>query len=130
MDAARLLLGAAVAGVGVDTLLHPLPRTERTRPLIERLAPVPALRRDPEPLVRVHAAVIVAAGLLLATGRAPRLTAVTLAGAAVPGICLDHPFWAETDPAGRRAERARFLLRLGPVAAALIAARRPRGAVG
>ena len=65
--------------------------------LAEKIAPAahPAGR---ETLVRINAATQIAAGLALATGRAPRLAATVLAASLVPTTAAGHRFWEETRP--------------------------------
>src|SRR5699024_5810125 len=58
---------------------------------------------DAETFAKVNAAVQVGAGLLLATGRLPRIASTVLAGTVVPGRMGAHMFWTETDPQ-RKAE--------------------------
>ena len=47
-------------------------------------------------LVRVNAAIQLGAAAALATGRAPRLSAMVLAASLVPTTCAGHPFWEAT----------------------------------
>lgn len=61
-----------------------------------------------ETYVRVNAAVQVGAGLLLATGRLPRVASAALAVTLVPTTIAGHPFW-EAEGDERRAERTQFL---------------------
>ncbi|WP_265521860.1 DoxX family membrane protein [Oerskovia flava] len=75
--------------------------------------------RQVSSLVRVHGVATVVAGLFLATGKAPRVAALTLAGLAVPLAVANQPF---TGGEATRAERtAKFAKNLGAIGAALIA---------
>jgi len=53
----------------------------------------------------VTAGVQIGAGLLLASGKLPRLSSAALAVSVVPGSLGSHAFWNETDPARKAAER-------------------------
>ncbi len=119
---ARPLLAASFIGSGIDAVLHPMNRAERARPLMDRVSPALGLPRDPELLVRGNGALMAGAGVLLATGRAPRLSAAALAATAVPATLLDQPFWQQKDPERRRDERAILLRNLGLLGGVLLAA--------
>jgi uncharacterized membrane protein YphA (DoxX/SURF4 family) len=122
---ARPLLAATFITRGIDALLHPMSRAERAAPLVSRLARFEGagrLTKDPELLVRGNGAVMVGAGVLLATGTAPRVSALALAAAGLPATYLDHPFWAIEDPEHRRDQRSLFLRDVGLVGGLLLAA--------
>src|SRR5277367_4374851 len=88
---------------------------------LEATAPtVAALRTLPEPLggkvpsnpataARINAAVQVGGGLLLATGKLPRIASAALAVTVIPGSLGGHLFWTESDPE-RKAQKRRDLL--------------------
>lgn len=70
-------------------------------------------------LVRAHGIATATAGVLLALGKAPRASAITLALLTLPLAVVNQPF---TAPKGERAARTdRFLHNLASVGAALIA---------
>ena len=79
---------------GYETFRRPervAPRAEPVvRPLAERIPAVPAKTED---AVRLNGAVQMVAGLLLALGRFPRLSALALAGTLVPTTAAGHRFW-------------------------------------
>ena len=104
-----MLASALVVGA-VDTLRDPAPRVARVekspRSLRDRLPSY--LPDDPTTLVRLNAAAQVGAGLMLATGRMPRVAAGELAGTLVPTTVIGHPFWTEDEPAARRQQRMQF----------------------
>ena len=66
-----------------------------------REAALPA-RGHPSSWCRINGAVQVAAGLMLATGRFPRLSSALLAGSLVPTTLAGHRFWEEEDETRRR----------------------------
>jgi uncharacterized membrane protein YphA (DoxX/SURF4 family) len=53
------------------------------------------------------------AGSALALGRWPRQAAAVLASVLVPTTIAGHPFWEETTPQSRAAQRTQFLKNLG-----------------
>lgn len=71
--------------------------------------------------VRINAGVQLGGGLLLATGRVPRAASLALAGTLVPATVVDHPFWAESDPAARREQQLHFVKNLSLLGGLLIA---------
>ncbi|MFG2989508.1 DoxX family membrane protein [Streptomyces sp. NPDC048257] len=120
---ARPLLAAPFVTGGLRTLRRPEAVAEVAQPVVRAVGKrVPALARDPLQLVRVTGAVQAAAGLLFATGRAPRLTALTLAATLVPTSLTAHAFWTVEDPQERARQRAHFLTDLSELGALLIAA--------
>lgn len=104
-----MLASALVVGA-VETLRDPAPRVAQVEKspsaLRDRLPSY--LPEDPQALVRLNAAVQLGAGLMLATGRLPRVAAGVLAGTLVPTTIVGHPFWTEKDPGLRRQQRIQF----------------------
>ncbi|MER5777428.1 DoxX family protein [Streptomyces sp. NPDC002039] len=120
---ARPLLAAPHIVEGLRTLRRPETAAEVFQPFAEAVGKrVPAADGDPLKLVRIHGAIQVGAGLMIATGRAPRLAALTLAATVVPTALTGHAFWTEKDPEERARQRARFLTDLAAVGGLLIAA--------
>jgi putative oxidoreductase len=119
---ARPLLAASFVTGGLDAVLHPTPRAEAARPLVERLAPPLGLPADPELFVRGNGAAMVLAGVLFATGRLPRLTSVLLAATLLPSTYTEHAFWQEKDPQARHVQQTLFLKNLGLLGGTLLAA--------
>lgn len=109
---ARPLLACTFVVAGIDALRHPGPRVEMVRA---------AGLQSPETLVRANAASDLVAGLALATNRAPRLSALLLAGSLVPTTYVGHPFWAEKDKAVRKQQQTHFFKNLGMLGGLLLA---------
>ncbi|WP_323793847.1 DoxX family protein [Nocardioides sp.] len=86
-----------------------------------RNAGVP-LSNNPETLVKINAAVQIAGGLALATGKAPRLGALALSASMVPTTVAGHPFWSESDPAVKKTMQMHFFKNLSMLGGAIIAA--------
>jgi uncharacterized membrane protein YphA (DoxX/SURF4 family) len=125
---ARPLLSSSFVGDGVSSVLETQTRAENAAPLLRFAeARLPRaisvnLPADPATLVRVNAALQIAAGVSLAFGKAPRLSALTLAGTVIPASVSDNAFWIETDPRVRSAKRAAFLRSLSQLGGLIIAA--------
>ena len=96
--------------------------TERVVPLVQKAAPGLPIPEDPVTLVRLNAAVQVAAGVALATGRVPRLASATLAVSLVPTTVAGHRFWAESDPAQKATQRIQFFKNVSMLGGLLLAA--------
>ena len=84
------------------------PITEKLVPLAERAVPNAPIPTDPVTLVRINGAAQVLAGLALATGRVPRLSATLLAASLVPTTAAGHRFWEEEDPGKRANQKVHF----------------------
>ncbi|MEU6313643.1 DoxX family protein [Streptomyces sp. NPDC047014] len=120
---ARPLLAAPFIARGLRTVRRPDDALPVAQPVVQALGDrIPALAGDPKQLLRATGAVQAAAGLLLATGRAPRLAALTLAATLVPTSLTAHAFWTAEDPEERARQRAGFLTDLSALGGLLIAA--------
>ncbi|CAI9417510.1 DoxX family protein [Nocardioides sp. T2.26MG-1] len=96
------------------------PVTSRIVPLAKRLGiPLP---EDPETLVKLNAGVQLGAGLALATGRAPRISAAVLAASLVPTTAAGHRFWEVQDPTQRTQQKLHFVKNLSVLGGLVIAA--------
>ncbi len=127
---ARPMLAAIFVEGGIDTLRHPQGRAAKAAPFLEKyLAPL-GVTQDPELLVRANAAAMILGGSLLAMGRLPRPAAALLAGFLVPTTVAGHPFWAETDPAARKAQQMHFQKNVGLLGGLLLAAVDTEGGPG
>ncbi len=96
--------------------------TDKVIPLAEKAAPQLPIPSDPATLVRINGAAQVGAGLLLATGRAPRLSSTVLAATLVPTTAAGHRFWEESDPAVRANQKIHFFKNVSMLGGLLIAA--------
>ena len=75
-----------------------------------------------ETFARINAAVQIGGGLLLATGKLPRLASAALAFTVIPGSLGGHMFWNETDPQRKADERRAFMTDLSLLGGLIIAA--------
>ncbi|MEU0675849.1 DoxX family protein [Streptomyces sp. NPDC006172] len=119
----RPLLASMFVSGGLGSLRAPeqvAPAAEPVvRPVTER---VTALPDRTEQVVRLSGAVQVAGGLLLATGRVPRVAALALAATLVPTTLAAHRFWEAEDPDERARQRIHFLKNASMLGGLLIAA--------
>jgi uncharacterized membrane protein YphA (DoxX/SURF4 family) len=124
---ARPMLSAVFIGQGVDALRNPKPAADAARPTLEGLRKLPDPVRgnvpnDAETFARVNAAVQIGGGLLLATGKMPRLASAALAFTVIPGSLGGHMFWNEVDPQRKADQRRAFLTDLSLLGGLIIAA--------
>jgi uncharacterized membrane protein YphA (DoxX/SURF4 family) len=118
---ARPLLATPLIQTGLDAARHPGPQAELARPVLDRVTVPLKLPQDPILVVRAAGGVTVVAGLLLAIGKLPRLSALAIVLAA-PAVQNTQPFWQEKDPELRRSQRTTFLKNLGILGGTLLAA--------
>jgi uncharacterized membrane protein YphA (DoxX/SURF4 family) len=124
---ARPMLSAVFISRGVDALRSPKPAADAARGALEGLSKLPDpvgtnVPANAETVARVNAAVQIGGGLLLATGRLPRLASAALALTVVPGSLGGHTFWSETDPQRKADERRAFLTDVSLIGGLIIAA--------
>ncbi len=124
---ARPMLSAVFISRGVDALRSPKPAADAARPTLEGLSKLPdpvgtKVPSNAETVARVNAAVQIGGGLLLATGKLPRLASAALALSVVPGSLGGHTFWSESDPQRKTDERRAFLTDISLIGGLIIAA--------
>jgi uncharacterized membrane protein YphA (DoxX/SURF4 family) len=124
---ARPMLSAVFISRGVDALRSPKPAADAARPALEGLSKLPDpvgtnVPSNAETVARVNAAVQIGGGLLLATGRLPRVASAVLALTVVPGSLGGHTFWSESDPQRKADERRAFLTDVSLIGGLIIAA--------
>ncbi len=124
---ARPLLSVAFIGQGVDALRNPKPAADAARPALDGMRKLPDpvgtnVPSDAETFARFNAAVQIGGGLLLATGRLPRLASAALAFTVVPGSMGGHMFWTESDAQRKADERRAFMTDLSLLGGLIIAA--------
>jgi uncharacterized membrane protein YphA (DoxX/SURF4 family) len=123
---ARPLLSVAFIGQGVDSLLNPKSAAEAAAPAVDGLQALPdpvgsSIPSDPQTFAQVNAAVQIGGGLLLATGRMPRVASAVLAFTVLPANLGTHMFWTETDPQRKAELRQAFLKDLSLLGGLIIA---------
>jgi putative oxidoreductase len=120
--AARILTGSTYVLLGFDALREPGGRVDQAAPLLATMRKVAPLPEDDELLVRGNAAVMVVAGTLLALGKAPRLSALALAGSLIPTTLAGHSYWKAEDSATRKMQRIQFHKNMAMIGGLLFAA--------
>jgi len=123
---ARPMLAAVFIGQGFEALRSPKPAAEAARPALEGLQKLPdpvgsGVPSDAETFAKITAAVQIGGGLLLASGRLPRLASAALAGTVIPANLGAHMFWDEHDEALKAEKRRAFLTDLSLLGGLLIA---------
>ena len=123
---ARPLLSVVFIGQGIEALRSPQRAAETARPTVEvlRKLPEPAATKvpqDPVTLARLNAGVQIGGGLLLASGKMPRVASAALACTVVPGSLGGHLFWTESDPERKAQLRRDFLTDLSLIGGLMIA---------
>ena len=125
--AARPLLASMFVVGGLDAIRNAGKKVDAAEPVTDRLAPLlqkvfPQLTDDPQQLVRINGAAQVGAGLLLASGHFPRLSATVLAATLVPVTAAGHRFWEEQDPQKKAQQRIHFFKNLSMLGGLMLAA--------
>lgn len=106
---ARPMLASMFVVGGVNALRNAPAMATKAEPVARAVGNlVPQAKTTPVTYVRVNGAIHVGAGLALATGRFPRLSALALATTLVPTTAVGHPFWNETDPGSRQNQSVHF----------------------
>ena len=123
---ARPLLSIAFIGQGIDSLLNPKSAAQAAAPTVDGLRSLPdpvgsSILSDPEAFAQVNAAVQIGGGLLLATGKLPRLASAALAVTVLPANLGAHMFWNEIDPEVKARKRQQFLTDLSLLGGLMIA---------
>jgi putative oxidoreductase len=121
---ARPMLAAMFITGGLDSVLHPDGKASAASlvgPAIAKKLPLP-LTEDPVQLVRINGAVQLVAGLSLATGRMPRLSALALAASLVPTTLAGHRFWEKDDKGERKMQQQQFTKNLSMLGGLILAA--------
>ncbi len=117
-----LLAGIFVTG-GIDALRHPAPKAKvAADPIGGAAQKMDVETPEPETLVKVNAAAMVGAGLLLSANKLPHLSAVVLAGTLVPTTLAGHRFWEEEDPEKKAQQQIHFMKNLGLLGGLILAA--------
>src|SRR5437899_2436889 len=96
---ARPLLGGMFVYGGLDAFRNPAGKVPRAEKVAPDIANVVGIDADTEQLVQFNGAVQVAAGITLALGIFPRLSALTLVVSLIPTTVAGHRFWEEEDDA-------------------------------
>lgn len=126
---ARPMLASMFIAGGINSLRNTEMMAERAKPVTDmivpwakRVAPSAPVPTDEKTWVRINAGVHIGAGLALATGRAPRLSALVLAASLVPTTAAGHRFWEHDDQSARANQQTHFFKNMSMLGGLLIAA--------
>jgi uncharacterized membrane protein YphA (DoxX/SURF4 family) len=124
---ARPLLSTVFIGQGLESLRNPHAAADAARPAFEGLRRLPdpvgtRIPADPEGVALGTAAVQIGGGILLASGKMPRLASALLAVTVLPGNLGAHMFWSEDDPDRKSQKRREFLADVSLLGGLMIAA--------
>ncbi len=119
-------MSAVFIGQGIDSLRNPKPAAEAAAPTVDGLRALPdpvgsSIPSDPQTFAQINAAVQIGGGLLLATGKAPRIASAALAFTVLPANLGAHMFWSESDPQVKAQKRKDFLTDLSLLGGLIIA---------
>ena len=98
----RSLLASMFVYGGIDAVRNPKAKAAKAETVTDPLTEAVSIQADPVDLVRLNGAVQVSAGLVLAGGRFPRLSAAVLAASLIVTTAAGHRFWEERDEARSR----------------------------
>lgn len=123
---ARPMLASMFVVGGVNALKNAEGAAVRAKPVTDKVVPLaqkvsPSAPTDAVTWVRINGVTQVLAGLALATGRAPRLSALTLAASLVPTTVAGHPYWQESDPEAKATQRIHFFKNVSMLGGLMIA---------
>jgi uncharacterized membrane protein YphA (DoxX/SURF4 family) len=125
---ARPMLASMFVMGGVSALREPDRHVRMADPVVGQLSDAADKATAERPfdlsekqLVMINGGAQVAAGLALATGRLPRLSALVLAGSLVPTTLAGHRFWEEQDKTQRANQLIHFVKNVSMFGGLLIA---------
>ncbi len=125
---ARPLLSSMFIDGGINSIRNSDYLAQRAEPVTDHLAPTVdkataglPFNLDAKQMVLVNGVVHVVGGAMLATGRAPRLSALALLATLIPTTLAGHRFWEENDPQQRANQRVHFLKNLSMAGGLLLA---------
>jgi putative oxidoreductase len=119
---ARPMLAAMFVYGGLDAVRHPESKAAKAEPVIAPIAAELGASDEPTHWVRLNGIAQMTAGLTLALGKLPRLSAVVLAGSLVPTTLAGHRFWEEDDLEKRSAQTIQFLKNMSMLGGLMLAA--------
>jgi uncharacterized membrane protein YphA (DoxX/SURF4 family) len=117
-----MLAGIFISG-GIAALRDPEGHAKAAGPVLDQVSGLVPMQRPPSSvtLVKADAAVKIGAGVLLATGKAPRLAATALAASLIPTTAAGHRFWEIEDPQQRTEHQIHFMKNLALLGGLMLA---------
>jgi uncharacterized membrane protein YphA (DoxX/SURF4 family) len=125
---ARPMLSSMFVMGGLNAIKNADALADRAKPVIDGLQPLIAkagsylpVELDPKNVVRLDGVVHVVGGAMLATGKAPRLSALVLAVSLAPTTLGGHRFWEEADPQKKTNQKIHFFKNVSLIGGLLLA---------
>lgn len=106
------------------------PVADKIVPMAKKAAPQAPIPEEAATLVRINAGVQLVAAAAFATGKAPRLSALVLAGSLVPTTLAGHSFWNASDAETAKEQRQHFVKNAAVLGGLVIAAGDTEGKPG
>jgi putative oxidoreductase len=97
------------------------PVTDKLVPKAQKMVPSAPIPTDSLTWVKLNAGIHMGAGVMLATGKLPRLSATVLAATMAPTTFAGHAFWEEKDPSARANQKVHFFKNLSMMGGLLLA---------
>lgn len=120
---ARPLLATWFVYGGVQSVLEPEKRAERSAPVVEPVLKEVGLDDvKTTDLVKAHGIATIAAASVLALSRTPRTAGLVLAGLTAATVAAGRPFWLEKDEESKEREMELFLRNVSLLGGTLLAA--------
>jgi len=132
---ARPMLASMFIVGGLDSVRNAEQKAGAAQPVTDKMVPLlqrvlPQLPSDPATLVRINGAAQLVAGIALAAGKAPRISATVLGATLIPTTAAGHRFWEREDPAERAQQRVHFFKNVSMLGGLIIAAGDTEGQPG
>jgi uncharacterized membrane protein YphA (DoxX/SURF4 family) len=121
---ARPLLAGIFIQSGYAALRDPKSHADMAAPVLDRVTAAAPIEDPPDnvTLIQIDAGVKIGAGVLLAIGKAPRLSSVMLAATLIPTTAAQHRFWETDDPNQRANQQLHFTKNLALLGGLMLAA--------
>lgn len=118
---ARPMLASVFFAGAVNALKSTSTISPKVKPVADLVSRSTGQTVSPATLVRVNAGTQLVAAAGLATGRAPRVSALVLAASLTPTTVVGHQFWNQADPVAAKNQRLHFLKNLSVIGGLLMA---------
>lgn len=119
---ARPMLASYFVLDGVNNLKKPQEAAAEAAPFVELVSQQTGLPNNPELVVRGIGSVKLIGGVLLATGRVPRVAATSLALTQLANTYVHEAFWAESDPKAKARKQQNFVRNVAILGGVILAA--------
>ncbi|KQY59745.1 hypothetical protein ASD11_09410 [Aeromicrobium sp. Root495] len=118
---ARPMLASVFFAGAANALKNTTTIAPKAKPVADAISGATGQPVAPATLVRINAGTQLLAAAGLATGRAPRLSALVLAGSLAPTTVVGHQFWNQSDPVAAKNQRLHFVKNVSVIGGLLMA---------